>query len=200
MAEAPAAQQRRAQIVAAARELFEKNGVDGTQVSQIVRKVGVAQGLFYYYFSSKEEVVLCVVEQVLAELEAQFAAIKQDKSASFYQKLRAFIDLYLQTGERFAGEAPRLKLPQDLQSNPVAQKATAHVLAHLKQIMDMGVEKGYIRLAHADATMRMIFYGLHRLRQQEDLPRQTLLELVEQGLHIPLGTLSTAQPTPITKS
>ena len=50
-------EERRAELVAAAQELFDRNGIRNTQVSQIAEKVGVAKGLFYYYFSSKDEVV-----------------------------------------------------------------------------------------------------------------------------------------------
>lgn len=44
---------RRAELVKAARELFDRNGIKNTQVSQIVDKVGVAKGLFYTISSQR---------------------------------------------------------------------------------------------------------------------------------------------------
>ncbi len=49
-------EERRGQIVAAAREEFFEKGYHNTSVSDIVGKCGVAQGTFYLYFKSKREI------------------------------------------------------------------------------------------------------------------------------------------------
>ena len=96
-----APEERKAEIIAASRELFEKYGVENTKVSQIVKKVGVAQGLFYYYFRSKDEVIAAVIEDVLSEIEEVIEGIINDPEKNFYQKLAGYIDLYLTTIKRF---------------------------------------------------------------------------------------------------
>ncbi len=55
-------QERKTEIIEAALELFLENGYEGTSVSMIVSRVGVAQGLFYYYFKSKEDVFQSAME------------------------------------------------------------------------------------------------------------------------------------------
>ena len=70
---------RRAELISAARELFDKNGIKNTQVSQIVSKVGVAQGLFYYYFKSKDAVVDEVMKTVTEELNTSAEQIVQNQ-------------------------------------------------------------------------------------------------------------------------
>ena len=75
---------RRAELVKAARELFDRNGIKNTQVSQIVDKVGVAKGLFYYYFKSKDEIVNEVVKEVMSEL-------REDSEESWPMNLLLFI-------------------------------------------------------------------------------------------------------------
>ncbi|TLM84747.1 MAG: TetR family transcriptional regulator, partial [Actinobacteria bacterium] len=47
------AEQRRAQLVGVAAELFSAGGVEGTAVSDIVAAAGVSQGTFYWHFDSK---------------------------------------------------------------------------------------------------------------------------------------------------
>ena len=37
----------------AALELFVEKGFETTTINDVVKRVGVAQGLFYYYFGSK---------------------------------------------------------------------------------------------------------------------------------------------------
>lgn len=46
---------KRDEILAAAIELFLKNGYEGTSIRMILDKVGGEVGMFYHYFSSKQE-------------------------------------------------------------------------------------------------------------------------------------------------
>lgn len=55
-------QERKTEIINTALELFMEHGYEGTSVSMIVSRVGVAQGLFYYYFRSKEAVFEAAIE------------------------------------------------------------------------------------------------------------------------------------------
>lgn len=50
-------EERKNEILGAAEELFAEKGYENTAVSDIVKKVGVAQGLFYYYYKSKKEIL-----------------------------------------------------------------------------------------------------------------------------------------------
>src|SRR4051794_14122720 len=50
----PAGLRRRAELMEAAVELAADNGFSRTRVSDIVGKVGVGQGVFYWYFDSKD--------------------------------------------------------------------------------------------------------------------------------------------------
>ena len=76
---------RRAELIEAARQLFDKNGIKNTQVSQIVEKVGVAKGLFYYYFKSKDEIVNEVVDLVMSELKEASLKILADTQLTFQE-------------------------------------------------------------------------------------------------------------------
>lgn len=65
-----APEERRGEILAAARDLFKEAGFGATSVSDIVRRAGVAQGTFYLYFPSKDHVLAAVLEAVSAEYVA----------------------------------------------------------------------------------------------------------------------------------
>nr|MDA8213168.1 helix-turn-helix domain containing protein [Clostridia bacterium] len=69
-------EQRRKDILRAAAELFAQQGYEKTTVSQIVKKVGVAQGTFYLYFDSKEHVRMGVHEQIINEILEKSLNIK----------------------------------------------------------------------------------------------------------------------------
>lgn len=61
----PKGRERRAEIVRAARKVFEEHGFLDSRVADIVAAAGVAQGTFYTYFDSKEAVFTDVAEQVI---------------------------------------------------------------------------------------------------------------------------------------
>lgn len=58
-------QRRREQIVAAAVELFSKQGYYRTTIQQIARKAGVSTGLIYQYAQTKEDVLLLSLMRVM---------------------------------------------------------------------------------------------------------------------------------------
>ena len=68
-------QERRQEILSAARAVFEKRGYADTRVADIVAKARVAQGTFYTYFDSKEAVFVelsnLVIEDMLTSLRAE---------------------------------------------------------------------------------------------------------------------------------
>lgn len=61
--------ERRNELIDAAEMLFIENGYDQTSVSDIVKKVNVAQGTFYYYFNSKEDILHALIERHILFLE-----------------------------------------------------------------------------------------------------------------------------------
>ena len=61
-------EQRRHELVDTALRLFVEKGYEQTTVSDIVKKLGLAQGTFYYHFKSKAEVLDAVVENITAGL------------------------------------------------------------------------------------------------------------------------------------
>ena len=68
-------------IMLAARELYETEGVVATSMAAIARKAGVARSLLYYYFPDKQAVTDAVIEDYLEDLV---------ESVSTWNELRAF--------------------------------------------------------------------------------------------------------------
>jgi AcrR family transcriptional regulator len=59
----------RARILAAAMELFRRQGFEETTMREIAAGAGVATGAAYYYFDSKEAIVLAFYDQSVREME-----------------------------------------------------------------------------------------------------------------------------------
>src|SRR5215472_18781394 len=68
---------RRAQILAAASQVFSRDGFHRTTVRQIAREAGIADGTIYLYFRSKHELLLALLGQLgrIGERPADFARL-----------------------------------------------------------------------------------------------------------------------------
>lgn len=83
-------QERRDEILKTALALFMEKGYENTSVGDIVEKIGVAQGLFYYYFRSKEEVYRAAMEKYADDCTAEMIAILTDGGTLWQRIDRAF--------------------------------------------------------------------------------------------------------------
>jgi AcrR family transcriptional regulator len=63
-------EQRRQQILAAARRQFAHNGFHQTTMQDILGEAGLSAGALYRYFRSKEEIIAAIAEQALAQVTA----------------------------------------------------------------------------------------------------------------------------------
>ena len=81
---------RRTEIIDIAEELILKMGYNETTVSDIVRKVGVSQGTFYYYFKSKEEILNAIIERYIDDLKVGVEAIAAKDDINAIGKIVAF--------------------------------------------------------------------------------------------------------------
>jgi AcrR family transcriptional regulator len=72
---------RRRQIIAAASELFARNGFEGTSIREIAAASGVLSGSLYYHFPSKEDLLFTVHQESLTamrcEVEVAIAGIAE---------------------------------------------------------------------------------------------------------------------------
>ena len=68
------------EILDAAEYLFSSKGYLGTTISDIAKKMGVAQGMLYYYFKSKEEILESLVIRQSSSFLAEIKKIAYSDS------------------------------------------------------------------------------------------------------------------------
>ena len=77
-----AKQERRRQIMSAAKHVFAEAGYHGASIHAIIEKAQIARGTFYLYFESKATVFDAILDQAMTELRARIRRIEvEDKSA-----------------------------------------------------------------------------------------------------------------------
>ena len=123
--------ERREQILAAARAVFDEKGYELATVSEIVSRAGVAQGTFYLYFESKKDIVVALARRPM-ELVTQRLRAEISTAPSFEQALRIMV----RTGFAVSRDYPDLCRLMHMGSDAVVE---AKETAEGKDIRAMGV-------------------------------------------------------------
>lgn len=90
------AEEKRRQILAAAVQVFARDGYHTSRVGDIAEEAGVAHGLLYHYFASKEEVLATVFRENWTDLLDRFRAVEAaDEPAE--EKVRGLAKILLRT-------------------------------------------------------------------------------------------------------
>lgn len=94
----PRAKRTRAQLLAAAQRVFERDGYLDARVADIAAEAGVSHGSFYTYFTSKNDVFRAVMQSALDNVYASGAAPIEDKNLGQRERIdlanRQFIEVY----------------------------------------------------------------------------------------------------------
>jgi AcrR family transcriptional regulator len=89
----------RARLVAAAKEIFERDGFLDARISDIAERAGLSHGSFYHYFESKEEVFREVATEVDARLSAPMNTVILDPASTLTpaERIREALRIHLQS-------------------------------------------------------------------------------------------------------
>lgn len=90
-------EERRNELLETAESLFLTKGYEETAVSDIVKKINVAQGTFYYYFESKAAVLQAVVEKGIHIREQELHRIIKNGPSDPAEQLNEMINSILRT-------------------------------------------------------------------------------------------------------
>lgn len=191
---------RRRQILDAARDIFAEKGYHRTRVSDIVAAVGVAQGTFYLYFPNKRAVLFALLDELFELLlkrvrEANVPEVGSREDIS-QQVARLLADL-LRT---YQGNRVLIKLLFCEASTPdqgLREKLNARyteLVGLIQTYLQRGVDQGLIRGLDTEVAA----YALLGLADQaafhwlvlkkEEVPLDRLIEeQVKFGLYGLLG-------------
>jgi AcrR family transcriptional regulator len=180
-------------ILAAAEEVFAREGLHGAKVGDIAKHAGVAVGTLYNYFSDRDALVHALLEARSASLrermetaiagEGDFVADLRTVVAALLEwlhKNRRFVSLMAQS--EMLAHAPGSK------GKPITSVLARENLERLARLMDRGIAQGVLRPG-ASRLYGMMLMSLVRsvaLAPQlgaDDLADVSAEELTELFLH-----------------
>lgn len=154
-------EERKNEIMDTAEELFITKGFDLSAVSDIVRKVGVAQGTFYYYFKSKDEVLNAIMEKHVDHLVEKVKVIAKNTQMNAQQKLQDIIDV------GFGFEIGKENMIENLyrEKNPaIYQQIMIRIINQfvpvLTEVISQGVEEGIFDTLYPQEATEILLAGM----------------------------------------
>lgn len=72
-------EQRREQVLDAAKSVFAKKGFHRSSIADIIQRAGIARGTFYLYFKNKRDIFDCLLDSLLEQVDQRIPTIQVGK-------------------------------------------------------------------------------------------------------------------------
>jgi AcrR family transcriptional regulator len=175
-----AKQERRRQILSAAKAVFAEAGYHGASIHAIIERAQIARGTFYLYFESKAAVFDSILDQAMSDLRARLHRIEvADPGAPPPQvQLRAQV---IATLEYIVNDRPLATLllsaghTPDVDASERLDMFFNEVRDLVRRALETGMEIGLVRACQpelvAAAMLGMIRGVIELLVRRADAPR-----------------------------
>ena len=145
-----AKQERRRQILSAAKAVFAEAGYHGASIHAIIERAQIARGTFYLYFQSKAAVFDSILDQAMADLRARLHRIEVGNAGAppVQVQLR---DQVIATLEYIVNDRPLATLllsaghTPDVDASERLDMFFTEVRSLLQRALETGMEIGLVR-------------------------------------------------------
>jgi len=142
-------EERRLEFIETSQQMFIENGYYATSVDDIVNKMGVAKGLFYYYFKSKEDLVYQIVDHLWDGAVEDYVKIRDMEGINALEKLL----LYSQArGEVKLQQSYLVELVIKEPHSPLVQQMKDRGFEMLTPILGRSYPRGSMRASSIPST------------------------------------------------
>jgi AcrR family transcriptional regulator len=187
------AEERRADILEAAAQLFNEEGITNTSIESITDRAGIAKGTFYLHFGSKDQVVARLWEQYL-EGFVGIAGERLDAVSGATDWRRFISELLEQLVVHALGHAElhrTIYRTADAKALDLCREMNGKTMALIAKAITRGVKAGAFRCSNPELTTSLLYHGadglLHdvilgtRPMRKADLVR-TIQEFADRAL------------------
>lgn len=146
------------EILNAAEPLFYSKGYYETAISDIAKKMGVAQGTIYYYFKSKEEILEAIINRELTNFIAKAQKMIHSNEIPLNKKIQVVIQTLLQS--LFHQEGLALEYLYNDRTihflDKLSRQGDKLLAPLLLEIIEEGNRKHYYQAAQPQAAVNII--------------------------------------------
>lgn len=165
------AEERRAQILDIARDLFITRGYHHTSTDDILARAGIAKGTLYHHFTSKEAILNALVLRTCDELAARAAAVARTPGSAIERFIRTIgaLNVTAEEGGEHLVNALHATGNADYHLLSITE-TIARIAPILTGIVEEGVAAGEFTTPHPMESVELILLGAGMLLDQGIFP------------------------------
>lgn len=189
---------RRREIIDAARELFQTQQYEATTMNDVMNKLGIAKGTIYHYFKSKEELLEAVVEKTVDDYVAMMQTILDASTGTALERIRLLITSGSVVGNEDDHILEQLHRPGNVGMHTRQLAVAMSQLAPLyATVIQQGCDEGVFQTEYPLECAEYLLIGIQFLSDigvhpwtQADLKRRVIAfpTLIEAQLKAPEGS------------
>ena len=181
-------EQRRSDIVEAARQLYEERGLSRTSVKDIAERAGITRSLFYHYFPDKQAVTSAVLDDFVEDYIEALSIWNDERMAGEIEQALDGVVRALRVSV-FEGSSFRRAL--DTRENAALYIEFINRVADrtARYIVDTTVrdysELHSVSIVHLYETFYILILGIcGYIRTHQDVSDEVLKDIIAQSLHM----------------
>lgn len=181
-------EQRRSDIVEAARQLYEERGLSRTSVKDIAERAGITRSLFYHYFPDKQAVTSAVLDDFIEDYIEALSIWNDERMTGEIEQALDGVVRVLRVSV-FEGSSFRRAL--DTRENAALYIEFINRVADrtARYIVDTTVrdysELHSVSIVHLYETFYILILGIcGYIRTHQDVSNEVLKDIIAQSLHM----------------
>jgi len=160
---------RKQEFLDTAFELFCKKGYENTSINNIIDKIGVSKGAFYYYFKSKEEVLDQLSLQQTKKLINNIKKIVEDDQLNALEKLNQITANSLKYKAEHREHRKKIyKIFEQVTNAKLQQRILKNNVEYIQpiiqSIIEQGIQEGFFNTSFPEETAEIYIYLGYILR------------------------------------
>ena len=194
-------QAKRDRLIRAALALFGEKGYEATSIDAIAGRAGLAVGTFYQHFRSKRQLLLCLMDDLLARLGAvQLRPAPRDDGRDGRRALRGVLTVAFARDLEYLGAyrawQEAVLADGDLKRKGVAihQWTTARIVAVLQYLQTFPLARPRVDVAGLADVLDGFFWSL--LGRATQMERIELERWIDAATHLIYHAMFTDAPAP----
>lgn len=151
------ADERKNEILDIAKALFSQKGFDGTSISDILDKTGIARGTLYYHFKSKEEIMDALIEKSTMYMINRAQLVAEDKKIPVIERIIQVAMALNIEDEDGKEQIKHMHKPQNALMHQKMQKSSLRGITPIMcELVEEGISEGIFTTPFPYECMEMI--------------------------------------------
>ncbi len=161
--------EKRENIIASARELFNKYSFDKVSMDEIAKKAGVTKKTIYHHFRDKQELFQYFISEELEKMRKKIEATEKKKE-SFLEKISEDLNNVLTVSDdnQLLINLIREKESENFHNQDFFKVYEMRIVSYLEKKIDEEISRGNIRKCDSHLTAFIIYKTIYSLTFEYD--------------------------------